>query len=112
MEHRYSNRVNTDIQALIYKCGLPVVIGRIRNLSRHGIYVQCSGDEFVLHQPLEIELFMQGSRSSEKYRFKCFLTRKEAHGLALAVFDDCQPQFARDTAGLVNKFRPATSFSV
>ena len=112
MEHRYSNRVNTDIQALIYKCGLPVVIGRVRNMSRHGVYVQCAGDEFVLHQPLEIELFTQGSRSSEKCRFKCFLTRKETRGLALAVFDDCQPQFALHTAVLANKFRPATTLSI
>lgn len=107
MEHRHSSRACTDIQALIYKGGMPVVIGRIKNLSKHGAYIQCASSGLTLYQPLEIELLMQGPTTAEKLRFKCFLTRKETQGLAIAVFDEYQPQYAKHTEYIVDKWQRA-----
>ncbi len=93
MEHRYSKRVSADIQALIFKCGMPVLAGRVRNMSRHGVFVQCATEGFAMYQPLEIELFVPGMKALNTSRFKCYLTRKEHIGIALAIFDDCRHRY-------------------
>ena len=103
MEHRYSKRVALDIQTLIYKSGLPVAIGRVRNMSRHGMFLACETSHIALHQPLEIELLLQGRRSERATRFKCYVARKETNGIALSLFDDSQPVYARQVESLMTR---------
>lgn len=95
MEHRYSNRTPSDIRTLIYKNGLPAAIGRVRNMSRHGILIDYVAADVAYNQPLEVELLWPGRKAEHSGRFKCFVVRKEAQGIALCLFDECQPSYAR-----------------
>lgn len=103
MEHRYSKRIIANLQALIYKSGLPIAIGRVRNVSKHGVFVDCAPDIAVLNQPLRIDFFASGRRMERSTGFMCFVVRKEIEGLALCLFDECQPAYAKYTESIVTQ---------
>jgi hypothetical protein len=105
MEHRYSKRHSADIQALIFKSGLPIAIGRVRNMSKHGIFIDCAPQAAALNQPLGIELFSYGNRVGKSNRFACFVAHKETHGLGLCLFDDCQFAYARYVESVLAKLK-------
>jgi|GEM_PF-609360 len=111
MEHRYSKRINANIQTMIYKYGLPVAIGRVRDTSRQGIFIDCEPDTAVLNQPLEIELFLHGRRMEKFGRFKCFVVRKEIQGVGLCLFDDCQSSYVQCTEYILAKQKASTAIS-
>lgn len=87
MDRRYGTRKKADIKALIYKSGLPVAFGRILNVGRGGMYLECAVDRFRHPQPLEIELFSSDSSARGSSFHKCFIARIEQSGLALAFCD-------------------------
>lgn len=101
MEHRYSKRVVANLQALIYKSGLPIAIGRVLNVSKHGVFIDCAPDIAALNQPLRVDFFAYGRRMERSAGFMCFVVRKEIGGLALCLFDDCQAAYARYTESVV-----------
>ena len=103
MEHRYSERIIVNIQAMIYKSALPIAIARVRNMSRHGIFIDWTPDAAALNQPLGIELFSYGNRVEPSNRFTGFVVRKETQGIALCLFDDCQPAYARYAKSITEK---------
>ena len=111
MEHRYSKRISANIQTLIYKHGLPVAIGRVRDMSNHGVFIDCAADDVALHQPLEIEFLFEERRAEQSDRFKCFVARKEARGIGLCLFDDYQPAYARCAESILAKHRTSVAIS-
>lgn len=94
MACRGSRRISTDLQVLIYQSGLPIVMGRVRNMSRLGLFIDCAADDFSLYQMLEVELFISNAKLAGGRRFKGILTRKKTDGLALAILDECQAAYA------------------
>ena len=67
MEHRCSERVTTDFKVLIYKMGIPVAIGRLKNGSKLGFFVETDFADINVLQPLDIEvLLQQGSHNLER----------------------------------------------
>lgn len=88
MEHRYSSRANTDVKMLIYRGGLPVAIGRIRNCSLHGMYVESEYGQVHVNQPLEIEWIAE-SAGGETQRCKTVVVHKSGKGLGLEVDPEC-----------------------
>lgn len=103
MEHRLSERIAADYKALIYKLGLPVIVGRTRDISKNGVYVQCPIDGLSLHQVLEVELHTSDSASSRASRFTCYLARADEGGLALAIKEECQQRYASRAEALISK---------
>ena len=86
MEHRCSERVTTDLKVLIYKLGIPVAIGRLKNGSKLGFFVETDfADINVLH-PLDIEvLLQQGPHNLERYKYTTRVIRKADAGLGLEL---------------------------
>lgn len=58
MEHRCSRRVPLNINTLIYKHGVPVAMGRIKNGSSHGLYLETDYQDVRELQKLELEVLL------------------------------------------------------
>lgn len=39
MEHRYSKRVDAQLNVLLYSDGVPVAVGKTRNISAKGVFI-------------------------------------------------------------------------
>lgn len=90
MEHRYDKRFPTDFKTLIFKNGMPVAIGRIRNFSQAGLFVKTEFDLVGINQALEIELIGRSSRCCSAPRLcKTLVMHKASGGIGLLLRDDC-----------------------
>ncbi len=86
MEHRCSERVTTDLKVLIYKLGVPVAIGRLKNGSKLGFFVETDFADINVLQPLDIEvLLQQGPQNLERYKYTTRVIRKAEAGLGLEL---------------------------
>ena len=88
MEHRYSSRVPTDIKMLIYRRGVPVATGRIRNASRVGVFIETDYPELRRYQPLECEFRLAGEIPATRHRFSAHVSRQANVGVGLEVNDE------------------------
>ena len=62
MEHRCSIRKPLELPVLLYKHGLPVQNGTIRDLGLGGVFVEADAWQWRKHEPLEVEfLALDGS---------------------------------------------------
>ena len=85
MEHRYSTRVAAGKKLMIYKKGLPVAIGRITDVSRHGIFVATDFTDVGPHQVLEVEFSLRTFECTERRRFRCIVARVDEEGIGLEL---------------------------
>ncbi len=56
MEHRYTERYVSDLSVLIYQDKLPVAIGRIKNGSRLGIFIETDFANIDCEHQISLEL--------------------------------------------------------
>ena len=87
MEHRYHLRMEADIPALIYRCGVPVATGRMRDASRSGVFVRTSYAELRPNQHLELEFPLNGGGEGATRRLRAHVRRCEQNGVALEMDD-------------------------
>lgn len=89
MEHRYSPRLSVDAKILIYKSGLPMAVGWLRNVCRNGLFIETEYGNVLPNQLLEIELL--GGRGERRPHRRCrgLVAHRSAGGLGLAIDDDC-----------------------
>lgn len=87
MEHRYSTRVAAGKKLLMYKKGIPVAIGRIMDVSRHGIFVATDYSDVGPHQVLEVEFTLRHFERTERCRFRCIVARVDEEGIGLELDD-------------------------
>lgn len=120
MEHRYDKRFPCDLKTLIFKNGMPVALGRLRNYSRGGIFVSTEFNLVDAHQSLEIELVARSdARSSaacgERRVCKAFVMHKAGEGIGLLIREDCmetQSNFAAFIADELSRYQAATKAAV
>lgn len=87
MEHRYHARMDADIPALIYRCGIPVATARVRDASRGGVFLSTSYAELRPNQHLEVEFPLDDSGSDAMRRLRAQVRRCERTGVALELDD-------------------------
>ena len=73
MEHRCTQRYSGDLQIIIYKHNLPIAIGRIKNGSKVGGFVETDFEDVECEHQLRLEI-----QSSKQYGVKQPLLRMEA----------------------------------
>ena len=56
MEHRCTPRLNVDIKILISKFNIPIAIGRIRNATPSGVFVETEFADIGCEQQLKFEI--------------------------------------------------------
>jgi hypothetical protein len=97
MEHRYATRVPRRINMLIYRQGLPVQVGRTRDISSEGAFVETGQLQGPLPDCLELE-FLPGMESVERFRLKALVVHRDLRGIGIefAVLDPRAEQGLRD----------------
>ena len=86
MEHRCSERVDTDVRVLIYKSGTPQAIGRIKNGSKYGFFVETDFDDINIFQALDVEILLpQVSSQASRHKYAARVIRKSGNGLGLEL---------------------------
>src|SRR5690554_6366656 len=86
MEHRCSERVDTDVRVLIYKAGAPQAIGRIKNGRKYRFFVETDFGDINIFQGLYAEMLLsQGSNQTTKYKYATRVIRKMNNGLGLEL---------------------------
>ena len=90
MEHRHHARVPVGIDMLIYRRGLPVATGRIRNACRGGIFIETEYRELREFQNLEFEFRGQERPGGMRHRVAGHVLRCTAEGVALEI-DEADP---------------------
>ena len=87
MEHRLYPRIPVDVAMLIYRRGLPVATGRIRNASRGGFLVETGYEDLREYQSLEVEFCAVATPQPVRHRVAAHVCRRGADGVALEVDD-------------------------
>ncbi|MCW9057320.1 MAG: PilZ domain-containing protein [Gammaproteobacteria bacterium] len=82
MEHRYATRVPRRINTLIYRQGLPVQVGRTRDISREGAFLETGQLQGPLPDCLELE-FLPGMESVERFRLKAIVVHRHTAGIGI-----------------------------
>lgn len=83
MEHRLSKRVPGKLSLLVYKRGMPVATGRIRDASRRGIFIATDYNDVQLNQTLELELCYPEHTEKPLRRLRAHVVRKSPNGIGL-----------------------------
>ncbi len=84
MEHRCSRRIPLNINALIYRHGAPVAMGRIKNASGHGLYLETDYHNVRKWQKLELEVFLgRRIKGKERCQVSALVARKSPSGYGL-----------------------------
>lgn len=86
MEHRCSARYPADIKILIYQYDIPVAIGRIKNGTRYGLYIESDLANVKPMQQLGIEVLVQRSAQKlQRYRFDSIVMHTTDHGFGVEL---------------------------
>lgn len=82
MEHRKSPRIEGQLSILVYKRGLPVGTGQIRDASRRGVFIKTDYRDVRLNQPLQLAFQLPESRDSQ-HTLTGHVVRHSEHGFGL-----------------------------
>ncbi len=86
MEHRCSARYNADIKILLYKYEVPVAIGRIKNGTRHGLFIKSDLADVKPLQQLGVEILVyRNSQKLQRHRFDSIVIHTTDHGFGVEL---------------------------
>lgn len=85
MEHRYHPRIPTNIKLLIYRRGIPIATGFVRNVSRGGLHIETDLRHIAVHERLEVELLSRQIPPGQRLRFNTRVAHKVAQGYGLEL---------------------------
>jgi len=86
MEHRCSARYNADIKIMIYRYDMPVAIGRIKNGTRYGLYIESDLADVKPLQQLGIEILVyRNAQKLQRYRFDSIVMHATKHGFGVEL---------------------------
>lgn len=89
MEHRLSKRTDGKLELLIYKRGMPVAIGQIRDASKRGLFIATDYTDAQLNQTLEIGFRFPDKHENQFRQLKAHVVRKSDDGLGVD-FDEIE----------------------
>jgi PilZ domain-containing protein len=90
MEHRHNSRARTELKVILFNNGLPVAVGKTKNISSEGLFIRSAYNEVALNQPLEIQFVPTRQRCPSRIRVKACVVHKTAIGFGLALVDSCE----------------------
>lgn len=83
MEHRLSKRVQGKLGLLVYKRGMPVATGQIRDASKRGLFIATDYTDVQLNQTVELEFRFPDKQEKQFRRLKAHVVRKSDRGLGV-----------------------------
>lgn len=84
MEHRGSPRIETDFHILICQYNKPVALGRVKNGTSFGFFIETDWDVRPMQQ-ISLEIAPRQSQSLQKYRFESIVVHKVAQGFGVEL---------------------------
>lgn len=85
MEHRYSKRIPANLRLLLYKRGMPAASGRLKDVSRKGLFVATDFGEVGVNQIVEVEFELSDRQELPGRRLHAVVVRKSEQGLGLEL---------------------------
>lgn len=85
LEHRLSQRVPGHLELLVYRSGMPVATGKIRDASGHGFFIVTDYTDVELHQNLDIEIRLQEASERPFRRIRAEVARISEEGLGVEI---------------------------
>jgi hypothetical protein len=82
MERRFSERRPATQTVLIYDGGVPIAVGRARDISLLGMFVEVHASTITKHRVVELEFTLTDGRV---YRIPGMVARRTAAGLGLIL---------------------------
>ncbi|OZC37074.1 pilus assembly protein PilZ [Marinobacter vinifirmus] len=82
MEHRLSQRIEGELPILVYKRGMPVAIGAIKDASRRGLFIVTGFDDVRLNQALHLS-FRFPEQPEKHHTLKAHVVRRADQGLGV-----------------------------
>lgn len=83
MEHRLSKRVQGELGLLIYKRGMPVAFGQIKDASLRGLFITTDYDDIQVNQTIEMEFCLPDRQENGFRKLKAQVARKVHSGLGV-----------------------------
>jgi hypothetical protein len=84
MEHRYSNRFSFDVNVLIHRYGVPVAVGRIKNGTRFGLFIESEVEDVEAFQLLDIEILISiNSLQLQRHKITSIVTHTTENGFGV-----------------------------
>ena len=96
MEHRCSVRKPIELQLLMYRHGLPVQMGRCRNLGHGGLFIETRGYQWRKKDYLVVEII--GKKGQPLVRLPAMVVHRSSRGAGL-VFGTLSPEQGRCLRG-------------
>lgn len=96
MDRRSGSRASAELTALVFRHGLAVLVGRVRDLSLFGLYLHIDGPPLPKHSLIELGFSVGGSGAHHHVRLPAMVARTEPRGMGL-IFD---PDHAATRAGV------------
>lgn len=78
-----SKRTDGKLSLLVYKRGMPVATGQVRNASKQGLFIATDYTDVQLNQTLELEFRFPDKQEKQFRRLKAHVIRKSANGLGV-----------------------------
>jgi hypothetical protein len=87
MEHRCTERIVSELKILIYKHNLPVAIGRVRNGSSSGVFVETDFSDVDCGHQLQLEVLFNRNNSvkPQSIALKALVIHKTGKGFGAEV---------------------------
>ena len=109
MEHRHHQRVPVDIRTFIYRRGLPIATGRMRNASPRGFFIETDYGELQAHQRVLCEMHGGGEPGVGMRRVSVRVVRRASEGVAVELDEGDGPLA---TAMIASELQPAAAAGV
>lgn len=96
MEHRCTNRYVSDLNIKIYQHKLPVALGRIKNASLAGVFVETEFANIDCEHQISLEICHNRSRAASKpIKIQALIIHKRNNGFGaeLDIVDSEQADF-------------------
>lgn len=85
MEHRLCERTDVAADVVIYCCGKFTTRGRIRNLSRDGMFIECAPKICAANICVEVGFIEHGTEMADLQRVCGYVIHRSARGIGLML---------------------------
>ena len=91
MDHRRSKRIDVQLNVLLYDCGVPVALGKTRNISSGGAFVETRFRPGKESLPVDVEFVASNEKETGHYQATGKVVYSTRDGIGL-MFDDFDPE--------------------
>jgi PilZ domain len=88
LEHRHHVRVPVGCKTLIYRRGVPIATGRIRDASAGGLFIETECSELRMHLRVECELHAGEGCGAIPRRVSVCVVRQSPEGAGVELDED------------------------